>query len=73
MKKLDRQQAAVLSLFTGILCGPFSDMHKYASDLLGEPIFTHQFADEEFVAMLKEKARPDFMMLLPEEMKNESV
>lgn len=63
MPRLTRRQSAVLSAFTGILCGHFSDLHKYAEEKLGRPIFTHEFAfnaDE-----VKEAARDDFEAMLP--------
>ena len=35
MKRLTRDQAAVIGAFTGILAGPFSDMHRYIEKVLG--------------------------------------
>ena len=60
---MTKHEAAVISLFTGILIGDFSDMHKYAEKLNGEPIMTHQFANTNFVESLKEKCKPDFMAI----------
>ena len=55
--KLTRDQAAIIGLYTGVACGPFADIQALAEKLLGEPIFTHQFANEKFVDMLKEKVK----------------
>ena len=55
---MTKRQAAIISAFTGILAGPFEDLHEYAEEVLGRPVMTHQFpsvADE-----LKEAARSDF-------------
>jgi hypothetical protein len=61
--KLTNRQAAIISAYTGILAGPFTDFHEYAEEVLGRPVFVHEFAfiDKE----LKEAARGDFMSLIP--------
>lgn len=61
--KLTKEQAAIIGLYTGITCGPFSDIHELAEKLIGHPVFTHQFADREMVEKLKELVRPDFLAL----------
>ena len=58
---LTKREAAAVSAYTGILIGSFADMHEYAEEVMGRPIWTHQFpriADE-----LKEAARADFMSI----------
>ena len=44
MQPLTRRQAAILSAYTGILFGPFSDFHAYAEEKLGHQVWTHEFA-----------------------------
>lgn len=61
--KLTKEQAAIIGLYTGITCGPFSDIHELAEKLIGHPVFTHQFADRIMVEKLKELVRPDFLAL----------
>ena len=60
---MTKKEAAIVSAYTGFLCGSFSDMHKYAEDVMGEPIFTHQFGSKEYCEKLKEKIKPDFIKL----------
>ena len=67
VQKLTREQAAILSLYTGFLCGPFSDMHELAEKVMGRPIWTHQFADRELVDKMKQAVKPKFLELCPEE------
>jgi hypothetical protein len=55
------EEAAIVAAYTGILIGKFSDMHGYAEQKLGRPIFTHEFANPEVVKELKEKTREDFI------------
>lgn len=66
MKKLTPDQAAVVSAYTGYLVGSFSDMHSYAEKKFGEPVFTHQFGDEDFTEELRAHAKADFVALSPE-------
>ena len=65
-KRLTKKQAAIIGLYTGIACGNFSDIHKLAEELYGSSIFTHQFADKEFSAYLKELVKPIFLSICHE-------
>lgn len=62
-ERLTREQAAIIGAFTGYAVGPFSDIHGYAEKVLGRPIWTHQFAEKEVMAELREAARADFVAL----------
>tara|TARA_Y100001973_G_scaffold8212_1_gene11286 strand:+ start:72 stop:284 length:213 start_codon:yes stop_codon:yes gene_type:complete len=64
MQKLTPEQAAVIGAFTGILAGPFSDLHAYAEKKLGRPIWTHEFGSEGVASELKEAAREDFLAMV---------
>ena len=72
MVKLTKEQAAVIGAFTGIVAGPFGDVHEYAEKLFNRPIFTHQFASQAFADELREKARSDFEALCFERPTNDS-
>lgn len=61
MQKLTKEQAAIVGLFTGIACGPFSDIHELAERLVGHPIWTHQFANKELCSKLKDLVKPLFL------------
>jgi hypothetical protein len=63
MMMITKREAAIISLYTGILIGDFGDMHEYAEELFGGGIMTHEFAEEGFVNHLKVLARPDFLKL----------
>ncbi len=63
MTKLTREQAAVIGAYTGILCGPFSDMHKKIQDLVGRPVWTHEMANKELMQKVRELAKPEFLAL----------
>ena len=60
---MTKREGAIITAFTGIMVGDFSDFHKYAEEIMESPIFTHQFGNEEFCEKLKEKVRPDFVKI----------
>lgn len=60
---MTKREAAIVSAYTGFLCGTFHDMHGYAEELFGRPVFTHEFADRAIAAKLKELSKPDFVAL----------
>lgn len=62
---MTKREAAIVSAYTGYLIGEFSDFQAYAEEIMGRPLFTHEFpniADE-----LKEKSKKDFMSIRIEE------
>lgn len=63
MHSLTKDQAAIIGCFTGVACGPFSDVHKKAEEFLCRPVFTHEFAFPKLWEELKEKARPEFLAI----------
>ncbi len=63
MDKLTKEQAIVLSGFTGIVCCKFDLMHKDVEKRLNRPVFTHEFGNEIFVVIVRELYRGDFMKL----------
>ena len=66
MTRLDKDQASIISAYTGILVGPFEEMHGYVERLLGRPIFTHEFASEALSEEIREAAKPDLMEIIRE-------
>jgi hypothetical protein len=63
MDRLTKEQAAIIGAFTGIVCGPFSDVHEAIEKKLGRPVWTHQLADKEVWEEIKSAFRDDFMAL----------
>ena len=61
---MTRRESAILSAFTGILCGPFDAVHEYIEQILGRPVFTHELADKKLFEVIKEKAEPDFLNIV---------
>jgi hypothetical protein len=62
MQKLTKEQAIVITGFTGVMaCKSFSDFHGDVEKLLGRPVFTHEFGNTEFSKLIKELYKSDFM------------
>lgn len=63
---LTKQQAIIVSVYTGFLICKFSDLHEAVEWKLGYPVLTHQFGDKAFADKIKEIFREDFLKLEPE-------
>lgn len=65
--RLTKRQAAIIGAFTGIACGPFSDIHEYVSSLPGfEGIPTHAFGNVKVWEDIKTAVKPDFLAICAE-------
>lgn len=65
MIKLTKEQAVVISAFTGVLACDFGDMHEYIEKKLGRPVFTHEMASEKVMEEIKAATKQDFLSLIP--------
>jgi hypothetical protein len=63
MEQLSKEQSAVISAYTGYLCGNFGDMQEYVTKIMGRPVWTHEFADPVFAQKIRELAKEDFLSL----------
>lgn len=64
MTKLTKEQAVIISAYTGILMCKFDDLHQYAEKVLNRPVFTHEFASEEFSHELKQATKTDLLSII---------
>ena len=64
MQRLTKEQSAVLSAHTGVLCGDFPSFHRYVERIMGRPVFTHEMGNREVADQIKEKSRKDFLALV---------
>lgn len=61
---MTKREAVVIETYTGIcmLTGDDRDIaYKYAEELLGYPIMTHDFSSKEIALKLKELSKPEFI------------
>jgi len=63
MTRLTREQAAIIGAFTGISCGPFEDIHGLIERVLGRSVFTHEMADKDLWAQVKELIQPEYLAI----------
>ena len=65
---MKKQEAILVSAYTGfLLTKDFSDVHKFCEDLLGRPIWTHEFASRTVQEEIKEKCRPLILAMIENE------
>jgi hypothetical protein len=64
MKKFSKEQAIVITGFTGKLACQFSDFHSDVEKRLGHPVWTHQFGDKEFAKKVAELYHKDFLAMI---------
>ena len=57
------REAAIVTIYTNYLIGDFSEAHKYAQEIYGGPIWSHQFGDPEIVEKLRELSKEDYVKL----------
>lgn len=61
---MTKEEAVILSAYTGITMCSFSDIHGYIEKILNRPVWTHQLANKELWEEIKEKAKPDFLRIV---------
>lgn len=66
-QKLTKEQAIVITGFTGICACSFSIFHEDVEKRMGRPIFTHEFGNKGMWEEIKELYRADFLALCFEE------
>ena len=64
MNKLTKEQAIVITGFTGITACNFGDFHGDVEKRIGHSVFTHQFGNKEFMEKVKDMYREDFLGML---------
>ena len=58
---MNRREAAIVSAYTGVLIGEFSDFHEYVEQLLDRQVWTHELGSRKVTAIIKELSRSDFV------------
>ena len=68
---MTKKEAVLVSAYTGYLLTPsFADVQEFCEELLGRPIWTHEFADEKIQKEIKEKCRPLILKMIENEVDN---
>ena len=61
MKQLTKEQAIIITGYTGIIAGNFADFHEDVEKRLQRPVLTHEFVNDDFMKQVKELYREDFL------------
>lgn len=57
---MTKEEAVVVSCYTGILACSFSHVHEAVEKRLGRPVYTHEFGSRDFMEYLKGLFFEDF-------------
>ena len=60
---ITKREASIISAYTGILLGSFSDMHSYVEEKMGCAVFTHEMGYRKISEEIKKLSEDDFMNL----------
>lgn len=60
---MTKREAAIVMAYTGVALGDFQTFHEYAEEVLGRPVWTHQFGDQAVADELRAASRADFLAL----------
>ena len=63
---MTKREKFIVMAYTGIAMLPFDDFHEQVEELMGRPVYTHEFALDLFTDELKEKVKPEFLELCEE-------
>ncbi len=63
---MTRQVAAIVSAYTGVLIGGFSEMNIYVEKVLNRPVWTHEFARKDVAEEIKQASKNDFCGIVVE-------
>jgi hypothetical protein len=63
---MTKQEAIIVSAYTGYCMCNFADVHEYIEKKLGRPIWTHELANDDMLEEIRDKVRPDFLKICAE-------
>lgn len=63
---MNKREAAIVSAYTGILIGDFSEMHAYIEEKLRRSVWTHELGISEVVEEVKAASKQDFINIVVE-------
>lgn len=66
MQKLTKEQALIISGFTGVAAIEFRYIHEDIEKRLGRPVWTHELANKNLWEEIKDKYRDDFLAMIPD-------
>lgn len=62
-KRITKEQAIIISGYTGYLACEFALLHEDVEKRMGRPVFTHEFGSELFTEQLRDLYRVDYLAI----------
>ena len=66
MSKLTKEQAIIITGYTGFTACSFGDFHEDVEKRLNRPVWTHEFGSEDMRQQLKDLYKQDFINMCVE-------
>lgn len=66
VREMTQREKAIVEAFTGVAMLTGEDVtyfYEYVQEIMGRPVYTHEFADAKVMGEIKEKSRHDFVMI----------
>lgn len=63
MQKLTKEQAIIISAYTGFTACNFGDLHEAVEQKLGRSVFTHEFASPVLKKQIQDAFREEFIAI----------
>ena len=63
MQKLTKEQAIIISAYTGYTACNFSDIYYAVQQKLGREVFTHEFANPALMVEIQQAFHEDFLAI----------
>lgn len=64
---MTKQEAIIVSAYTGVLMCEVSDLHEYIEKKLGRSVFTHELADKAVWKEIAKAVKPDLIAICPKD------
>lgn len=59
------REAAIVTAYTGKLIGDIKTFHDYVEELMGRPVYPHEFRDVELAKEVTRRSKADFVAMSP--------
>lgn len=60
---LTKREAAIITAYTGYLIGSFDEYHKYITEIMERPVYTHELGNKDVIAEIQKRSMEDFVGL----------
>ena len=58
---MTKREAAIVSAYTGVLIGGFSELHEYVEEIMKRPVWTHEMGNQKTASEIKARSKENFV------------